>query len=70
MMNLIRTGAISYDFEDYKALLNLQCGVDQSSKDEPLTAAQTETTLSAAGGDRSRRAYNEHLIELFALDVE
>ncbi|KAL8293460.1 hypothetical protein RQP46_000161 [Phenoliferia psychrophenolica] len=71
MMNLIRTGAISYDFEDYKALLNLQCGVDQSSKDEPTTAAQHDAgPLSASGGDRSRRAYNEHLIELFALDVE
>ncbi|KAK4705054.1 exocyst complex component 4, partial [Phenoliferia sp. Uapishka_3] len=70
MMNLIRTGAIKYDFEDYKALLNLMCGVDQSSKDDPSTAVQNDAPLSATGGDRSRRAYNEYLIDLFALDVE
>ena len=71
MLDLIRNGKISYDFEDYKALLNLQCGVDQSSKDEPVTAAaHNEAPLSATGGDRSRRAYNEYLIDLFSLDVE
>lgn len=67
MLDAIRAGTISYDFEDYKSLLNLMCGVDQSSKDDPSSGEQP---LSASGGDRSRRMYNEYLIDLFALDVE
>lgn len=71
MLDLIRSGSISYDFEDYKALLNLMCGIDQSSKDDPASAvASNDGPLSATGGDRSRRMYNEWLIDLFALDVE
>jgi exocyst complex component 4 len=65
MLDMIRSGAISYDFEDYKSLLNLMCGIDQSSKDD-----LADTTAPASGGDRSRRMYNEYLIDLFALDVE
>jgi exocyst complex component 4 len=65
MIESIRAGKISYDFEDYKSLLNLMCGIDQSSKDDPTSA---EGPLSTAMGDKSRRMYNEYLIELFALD--
>lgn len=66
MIESIRAGRIKYDFEDYKSLLNLMCGIDQSSKDDPTSA---EGPVSATG-DKSRRLYNEYLIELFALDDE
>ncbi|SCV70809.1 BQ2448_3571 [Microbotryum intermedium] len=80
MLDAIRERTIRYEFEDYKALLNLMCGVDQSSKDGTTTglmggaaagvgAAGDGAPLSASGGDRSRRMYNEYLIDLFALDV-
>ncbi|KAK4052526.1 exocyst subunit [Microbotryomycetes sp. JL221] len=84
MLEAIRAGTFKYDFEEYKALLNLQCGIDQSSKDAtmggntiglgansgnhhepPLSAGP----LSAVGGEKSRRMYNEYLIDLFALDA-
>ncbi|KAM0750251.1 hypothetical protein T439DRAFT_356891 [Meredithblackwellia eburnea MCA 4105] len=68
MLELVRSGAIKYEFDEYKALLNLQCGVDQSQKDDPNTAVSNEGPPSASGGDRSRRAYNEYLIDLFALE--
>lgn len=72
MLELIRTGQIHYEFEDYKALLNLMCGIDQSSKDAASAGAggpDSAVPLSG-GGERSRRMYNEYLIDLFALDVE
>lgn len=80
MLEAIRTGALNYEFEDYKSLLNLMCGIDQSAKDDP--AALSESTgarnplgasgngNSGVGADRGRRMYNEFLIELFALDVD
>lgn len=69
MIDSIRNGTISYDFEDYKSLLNLMCGIDQSSKDDPTSAEGGGVPMSATGGDKSRRMYNEYLIELFSLDV-
>ena len=65
MLEAIRAGTISYEFEDYKSLLNLMCEIDQSAKDDPSSAGGE----SGGGGDRSRRMYNEYLIDLFALDV-
>jgi hypothetical protein len=72
MLDAIRTGTISYDFEDYKSLLNLMCGIDQSAKDDASANNDpgSAVPLSGGGGDRSRRMYNEYLIDLFALDVE
>lgn len=92
MLEAIRSKQISYDFEDYKSLLNLMCGIDQSPKDsssltEPghYHSSSTHTRMSsnnpsgvvgtngaggAAAGDKSKRLYNEYLIELFALDGE
>ncbi|GAA5991883.1 hypothetical protein JCM10908_002254 [Rhodotorula pacifica] len=75
MLELARTNKIKYDFDDLKALLNLQCGIDQSGKDG--AAAQnggtplmgSDATLPQTGsGDKARRQYNEYLIELFSLD--
>ncbi|KAJ8294731.1 putative exocyst complex component sec8 [Rhodotorula toruloides] len=75
MLDMVRKGEVSYDFDDLKALLNLQCGVDQSGKDG---SAPNGASLGASGGpgdvplsggtDRNRRQYNEFLIELFSLD--
>lgn len=66
---MVRKGEVSYDFDDLKALLNLQCGVDQSGKDG---SAPNGASLGASGGpgdvplsggtDRNRRQYNEFLI--------
>ncbi|KAK4047934.1 exocyst subunit [Microbotryomycetes sp. JL201] len=82
MLEAIRAGRFKYDFEEYKALLNLQCGVDQSSKDATVGGSSLgaghgsnglEPPMSAgplsAAGDKSRRMYNEYLIDLFALDA-
>ncbi|GAA5827444.1 hypothetical protein JCM3770_005839 [Rhodotorula araucariae] len=73
MLDLVRTGRAQYEFDDLKALLNLQCGIDQSGKDGALATSggpngADGVPLSAAGGDRNRRQYNEYLIELFSLD--
>ena len=73
MLESIKLKEISYDFEDYKSLLNLQCGIDQSSTDteSALDASSNSAGLNSANGGeagRSRRIYNEYLIELFALD--
>ncbi|KAI5481854.1 exocyst complex component, sec8 subunit [Pseudohyphozyma bogoriensis] len=67
MLEAIRSGSVSYDFEDYKSLLNLMCGIDQSAKDD--IGASTDAPPLSAGGDRNRRMYNEYLIDLFALDT-
>ncbi|GAA5916657.1 hypothetical protein JCM6882_001573 [Rhodosporidiobolus microsporus] len=69
MLDLVRRGDIHYEFDDLKALLNLQCGVDQSGKDGSVpNGADGAVPLSAGGMDRKRREYNEYLIELFSLD--
>lgn len=69
MLDLARSNQIQYDFDDLKALLNLQCGIDQSGKDG--TAAQnggtpllgSDATMSQTNqGDKARRQYNEYLI--------
>lgn len=63
MLDSIRNGSISYEFEDYKSLLNLMCGIDQSSKDAATNSANGDRQSSAVplsgGTDRSRRMYNE-----------
>ncbi|BGP15461.1 exocyst subunit [Rhodosporidiobolus nylandii] len=69
MLEMVRKGEVHYDFDDLKALLNLQCGVDQSGKDGSApNGADGAVPLSAGGMDRNRRQYNEYLIELFSLD--
>ncbi|TNY20452.1 hypothetical protein DMC30DRAFT_251425 [Rhodotorula diobovata] len=70
MLDLVRKGQAPYDFDDLKALLNLQCGIDQSSKDGGATAGPNGADGGplSASGDRNRRQYNEYLIELFSLD--
>lgn len=70
MLESIKRKEIQYDFEDYKSLLNLQCGVDQSATDTEtaLEASSNSAVNSASAGEagKSRRIYNEYLIELFA----
>ncbi|KPV72247.1 uncharacterized protein RHOBADRAFT_56060 [Rhodotorula graminis WP1] len=70
MLDLVRKGQAHYDFDDLKALLNLQCGIDQSSKDGGIPAGPNGADGGplSASGDRNRRQYNEYLIELFSLD--
>lgn len=56
MLDLIKREQ-RYRFEDYQAMLNLQCGVDQ--------------TLGQAGvSQASDRRYNEYAIELHGLELE
>lgn len=57
MLDLIRAGKISYEFEDYKSLLNLMCGIDQSAKDAN-GGGDGHAPLSS-GTDKPRRLYNE-----------
>lgn len=69
MLELARANKIHYDFDDLKALLNLQCGIDQSGKDDaaaqnggtPLMASDA-TLPQTNAGDKARRQYNEYLI--------
>ncbi|GAA6007556.1 hypothetical protein JCM10207_006385 [Rhodosporidiobolus poonsookiae] len=72
MLELVRSGRVHYEFDDLKALLNLQCGVDQSGKDGSApngAAGGMDGAVPLSGGmDRNRRQYNEYLIELFSLD--
>ncbi|GJN89483.1 hypothetical protein Rhopal_002469-T1 [Rhodotorula paludigena] len=73
MLELVRQGRAQYDFDDLKALLNLQCGIDQSGKDGGAATAPSgpngaDGVPLSGGGDRGRRLYNEYLIELFSLD--
>ena len=46
-----------FTFEDYQAMLNLQCGVDQS-------------TGQAGSSQASDRNYSMYVIELHGLDLE
>lgn len=46
-----------YRFEDYQAMLNLQCGVDQTQGQAGIAQA-------------SDRRYNEYAIELHGLELE
>lgn len=72
MLDQARAGTIDYEFEDLKALLNLQCGVDQSGKDgrgaqpgaTPLLGSDSTGPQNSAG-DKARRQYNEYLIVSF-----
>ncbi|QRV97223.1 exocyst complex component Sec8 [Ceratobasidium sp. AG-Ba] len=52
----------SFGFEEYKSMLNLQCGVDQ--------ALAESNQLSAAASQASVREYNDYLIELHALAID
>ncbi|KWU43286.1 hypothetical protein RHOSPDRAFT_26426 [Rhodotorula sp. JG-1b] len=69
MLELARANKIHYDFDDLKALLNLQCGIDQSGKDgsaaqnggTPLMGSDA-TLPQTNAGDKARRQYNEYLI--------
>lgn len=67
MLELVRQGRAQYDFDDLKALLNLQCGIDQSGKDGGAATAPSgpngaDGVPLSGGGDRGRRLYNEYLI--------
>jgi len=71
MLDLVRKGQAPYDFDDLKALLNLQCGIDQSSKDGGMAAGPNGADGGplSASGDRHRRQYNEYLIVRLAFLV-
>ncbi|KAG8787622.1 hypothetical protein FRC12_015415 [Ceratobasidium sp. 428] len=51
-----------FGFEEYKSMLNLQCGVDQALADN--------NQLTAAASQASVREYNDYLIELHALAID
>lgn len=52
----------NFGFEEYKSMLNLQCGVDQ--------ALAESNQLGAAVSQASVREYNDYLIELHALAID
>ncbi|KAG9089978.1 hypothetical protein FRC06_001261 [Ceratobasidium sp. 370] len=52
----------TFGFEEYKSMLNLQCGVDQAMVDN--------NQLGAAASQASVREYNDYLIELHALAID
>ncbi|KAG9118766.1 hypothetical protein FRC07_006557 [Ceratobasidium sp. 392] len=50
-----------FGFEEYKSMLNLQCGVDQALADNQLSTAASQASV---------REYNDYLIELHALAID
>lgn len=61
MLERIKNNQV-FGFEEYKSMLNLQCGVDQALTDNER--------LSAAPQQASDREYNDYLIELHALAID
>ncbi|CAE6446216.1 unnamed protein product [Rhizoctonia solani] len=61
MLERIRNNQV-FGFEEYKSMLNLQCGVDQALADN--------VRLSGAPQQTSDREYNDYLIELHALAID
>ncbi|CCO35022.1 putative exocyst complex component sec8 [Rhizoctonia solani AG-1 IB] len=61
MLERIRNDQV-FGFEEYKSMLNLQCGVDQALADN--------VRLSGAPQQASDREYNDYLIELHALAID
>ncbi|KAF8595459.1 hypothetical protein BDV93DRAFT_528628, partial [Ceratobasidium sp. AG-I] len=61
MLEHIRNNQV-FGFEEYKSMLNLQCGVDQAQADSGRLSG---TQLQA-----SDREYNDYLIELHALAID
>jgi exocyst complex component 4 len=61
MLERIRNNQ-AFGFEEYKSMLNLQCGVDQALADNDR--------LSGASQQASDREYNDYLIELHALAID
>jgi exocyst complex component 4 len=61
MLDHIRNNQV-FGFEEYKSMLNLQCGVDQELADN--------NQLSTAAAQASDREYNDYLIELHALAID
>ncbi|GAA5933851.1 hypothetical protein JCM1841_001318 [Sporobolomyces salmonicolor] len=75
MLDAIQAGVVQYQFDDYKALLQLQLQIDQSGKDSASAVTsnggRTDSIvpLSSSGtSDKNRRLYGEYMIELFSLD--
>ncbi|GAA5911557.1 hypothetical protein JCM5296_007207 [Sporobolomyces johnsonii] len=75
MLDAIQAGAVHYQFDDYKALLQLQLQIDQSGKDSASAVTSNGggtdsmvVSLSSATSDKNRRLYGEYMIELFSLD--
>ncbi|KAF8711738.1 Sec8 exocyst complex component specific domain, partial [Rhizoctonia solani] len=61
MLERIRNDQV-FGFEEYKSMLNLQCGVDQALADN--------VRLSGAPQQTSDREFNDYLIELHALAID
>ncbi|CUA68294.1 putative exocyst complex component sec8 [Neurospora crassa OR74A] [Rhizoctonia solani] len=61
MLERIRNNQV-FGFEEYKSMLNLQCGVDQALADN--------VRLSGLPHQTSDREYNDYLIELHALAID
>ncbi|GAA5941737.1 exocyst subunit SEC8 [Sporobolomyces koalae] len=74
MLDEIQDGNLTYSFDDYKTLLQLQLQIDQSGKDTAVPSTSGGITDSMIGApanisnDKNRRAYGEYMIELFSLD--
>ncbi|EJU00084.1 hypothetical protein DACRYDRAFT_117671 [Dacryopinax primogenitus] len=71
MLERAKVGPPQFSFDEYRAMLTLQCGVEQL-KENPGSAGQPEqdSARSSMTENADRRAYNEFLIDLHALAIE
>ncbi|GAA5904682.1 exocyst subunit SEC8 [Sporobolomyces salmoneus] len=68
MLDEVQTGTLSYTFDDYKTLLQLQLQIDQSGKDATGAGGTDSMVGAPLANEKNRRVYGEMMIELFSLD--
>jgi len=70
MLERAKNGPPQFSFDDYKAMLTLQCGVEQLKENARSAAPAPDSARSSMTENADRRAYNEYLIDLHALAIE
>lgn len=66
MLDEVQAGHLTYTFDDYKTLLQLQLQIDQSGKD--ATGGMTDSIVGAPlANEKNRRAYGEFMIVSLSL---
>jgi hypothetical protein len=68
MLDEIQNGSLTYSFDDYKTLLQLQLQIDQSGKDAGGSGGITDSMVGVpVANEKNRRAYGEYMIVSFLL---
>ncbi|KZT53789.1 hypothetical protein CALCODRAFT_439643 [Calocera cornea HHB12733] len=70
MLERAKNGPRQFSFDEYKAMLTLQCGVEQLKENGRSAGPGPDSARSSMAENADRRAYNEYLIDLHALAIE